>query len=388
MKSAPDEILGRFACHLSCEYSSEPDVLPCHATTTAATSYLPHLLSSLDEERVKCCFPCLALGPPSRRGGKNVRRCPGMVAGEGNNGDDESLAELARELRRTMRLGKRAVPLAPSMLLRNVLRSFGAMLERRLRRTVYKLAERSARMARAMATPRDGNAFDADAYYEAVREKERIAAALNALSSSGEDSDAHTSFSSLPSSSRPAWTLMTPVAATTTFSAQTQHEIDDYWEVEQDGAEVELPIRLMANIDVHVLNGQVVTVSFGAPGTISGIFASRRNRPDSVSVEIDTTVLLREMKRRCRELVKMALTIASEGTPGVNAVIDDLDSVSSMSSSSHASYGSASPVRISRSPYSRLSRKTRSSGSKSPVRLFSRSPVKRRKHLPPSPVLE
>jgi len=389
MKSAPDEILCRFAHHLSCEYSADYGINPCY-TGAATTLSLPHLLSSLDEERVRCTFPCLAIGPSSRHS-RTVRRMGeqplGMGIGMGvdderlgNDIYDESITAIARDLRRTMRMGKRAVPLAPSMLLRNVLRSFGAMLERRLRRTVFKLAERSA-----IATTTKFCDVNADTYRETLLERERITAALRALSLSGQGRDSETS---LDFSSSPSWSLLTPTAAYTEFSIEDNNTIDDYWEVEQDGAEVILPLRFMAHVDVHVLDGREVSVTFGAPGTITGVFASGRNRPDSVSVDIDTTILLREMKRRCRELVKMAVSIACEGTPCINAIVDDLDSVSSVSSSS---FGSISPDRVSCSPYSRLSRKTRNSISKSFIRnssLFSDIPSKKRKHLQSLSVLE
>lgn len=266
-----DEILARFASRLSCTYEVG------QATPSApSASTLPYFLSSAADGR--CSFPRLSLKSPRRR-----RVPPRSPPTEWAALDAE-----AKNLGRIVRMGRHNVAVAPVMLLRNLLCSFGHMIGLRVERTLINIMERSAELE------------DDDSWKEAKLSKKQ--ARLSAL------------FKEISLSDVP---LITPVAAAINFLnfliVQVPNDAADAVPVEESGGATRavVPLEFEAAVDVLILGKETVTVLFRAPGSISGLFTDHKNRPDTVDVRVDPEALMDSMKKQCREVVRRAVMASS-----------------------------------------------------------------------------
>jgi len=194
-------------------------------------------------------------------------------------------------LSRALHFGRNSLPLAPAMLLRNLLTSFGHMIESELCRAVGNLIELTEQAeGSASAETREQTIHEATVEYAAKAKK--------AISTFG---NCHTS-------------PVVPVSCNLEFQtglredfASLYHEsCDDELEKE----EFSLPLSMHAEIEFAILDNHSVTAYLSVPGTITGVFARGRNRPDFIDVTLDTTELLRLMRKAGRRVVRDALSTA------------------------------------------------------------------------------
>lgn len=306
-----DEILTRFASRLACSYSTH---YGDSAPYAPAASSLPSVLSSnagvsqQAQGRSACTLPCLS-HRTSRRGRRSAGlRHPGPISVDGDDANDASSttstitmttgdgsrasrdAAQAHLLSRSLHFGRNSLPLAPAMLLRNFLTSFGHMIESELCRAVGNLIE--------MTEQAEGGKF-AETRDQVNREAkmERAAKAKRAISTLG---NCHTS-------------PVVPVSCTIEFQtglAEDFVSLDHGCCEDTEKEELSLPLSMNVEIEFAILDDHNVTANLSAPGAITGAFAYGRNRPDSIDVTLDTTELLRLMRKAGRRVVRDALSTA------------------------------------------------------------------------------
>lgn len=316
MNPLHDEILTRFASRLACSYSAHYG--PESAPYAPAASSLPSVMSSsagvsqqAQGARSACTLPCLS-HRTSRRGRRSAglrHAVPGVGVAAPDGGDDAVSttstitmtvdgsrasrdAAQAHLLSRALHFGRNSLPLAPAMLLRNFLTSFGHMIESELCRAMGNLIELSERSAEdgAPAESRDQASRDATS--------ERAAKAKKAVSTFG---NCHTS-------------PVVPVSCSIEYQtglAEDFVSLDHGYCEDDTGKEVfSLPLSMNVDIEFAILDDHNLSANLSAPGTITGAFSHGRNRPDSIDVTLDTTELLRLMRKAGRRVVRDALFTA------------------------------------------------------------------------------
>lgn len=296
MLTTPEEVLNRFASRLSCEYEvgSHPTPLASSAST------LPHLLSSAPQG--VCTFSSLSLKTRARGsesiGSKNSNSADNnctVKKTETASSLQSAMAE-AESLGRTVRIGRHNVAMAPGLLLRNVLCSFGHIVHRRMHRSLCHFAELSSESQLRDEQHPNGECCSK----KNGKKQKRLANLCRKFSSSS---------------------VITPVAAAIRFDPVYEHFVN----CEQKGGQrrcqrqscdttnydsvqhMRVPVNFHASVDLQILEKEVVTVFFGSPATIKGVFAGAGNRPESVHVRVDTAALLESMKKECQDVVDKAV---------------------------------------------------------------------------------
>eukprot|EP00978_Attheya_sp_CCMP212_P009594 scaffold22759_cov54-Attheya_sp.AAC.3 len=272
MIPTPDEILTRFVTKLSCAYE-EGYALPY----APDASTLPYYLSSAAGG--SCSFSAMLLQAP--RGMRSPSRSKSKNLSES--------AVAAQNLSRSMRMGRHNIALAPGIILRNVLRSFGQLLVEGFQQTIHLMIERMAESVDKQVTESKRS-----------RREKRLTDFLKELS--------------LVDCSP-----LTPIAAVIEYNID-QHAPCEDWTTEKHGkSRVVLPIQFEAAVDVLVYGKMVIPVKFQSRGTISGDFMNQKNRPDSINIEIDSDELYKAMKKQCKHVLKKAISsLSCEDDDGEN----------------------------------------------------------------------
>ena len=276
-----------------------------------------------------CAFPCLSLqGGRKRRGGGGgvsednrddasflLRRSfdsyassrEGRGGGEGGGGRSGPRSSLlcqsfdsnaggcsgprsSQLLGRRLRFGRRSLPLAPSVLLHNVMSSFGRETEGALRMAVLNLIMRGP---------------DGVGKMEGGRNSPTATEIL-------------ATFSSRASSSSSQVSPVAPVFASIDFHVERYSEDSGISSLDDD--EVLLPIVFEAHLSLMLFGERTTSTSFRASGIVSGQFNNdgyhhhegvrRTCRPDSVEVTLDCDELRLSMAKSCRRVVSEALSVA------------------------------------------------------------------------------
>lgn len=205
--------------------------------------------------------------------------------------ESSSEEEMAQSLSRIVRMRRHNIAMAPALLLRNVVRSFGHMLLLRLQRTLFSMMERSAQQQLSKR--------GSEGEIKMTAKQKKISTMLTEESSSG-------------------ISPLSPIAAVTNFcvlntprreSLMTRMHEQNMTSQKHGRVQAVLGLEFEVEVDVLILGKDVVTVYFAAPGTISGVFTNKKNRPDSVDIWVDTVALLNSMRQQCRDVVRTAMTV-------------------------------------------------------------------------------
>ena len=241
--ATPEKCVYVFASKLGCKKEiSDP-----FTDRSETSSMLPCFL---ENDASRCTIPSLYLGKCSRF--------------------KPSEAEAIKELKSSLEARKSTISLAPTAVLQNVSRSFGTMIDNRIKQ-VHLMMLASA----------DENS-----------KEHQMNLQLSSLLCS--DKNCPTSFTSAESSFRPL-----PV---------------NKGFVKQHGRirAVILPLVFKATININILGVKELAVTITAPGTIVGTFVGSCTRLRTADITLDTSAIYLSMRRRCDQVVTATFEAASQ----------------------------------------------------------------------------
>ena len=163
----------------------------------------------------------------------------------------------------------------------DLLRSFGQLLVEGFQQTIHVMIERMAESVNKQATERTRS-----------RREMRLTDLLKELSLAD-------------------CSPLTPIAAVIEYNVDLHAPCEDWATEKQGKSRVTLPIQFDAAVDVLVYGKMVIPVKFQSRGTISGDFMNKKNRPDSINIEIDSDELYKAMKKQCKHVLKKAISSLS-----------------------------------------------------------------------------
>ena len=197
-----------------------------------------------------CSFPCLSLSMPS----KDERD-----AYDPNNIDENQRELNIGRLSRKVKYGQHAIPRASHTMLRNVILTFGSLLETQIQRRIYNIMKSKSKSLH----PSDK---------EIVKK-----------------------FTDLPTSRNGS--LVIPELVWTNFS--TILPMERFHEMGYDKVSFrfmfhcEITVRIVPNNSEHTLN-------LKAPGLATAKFLHYTNRPDALEIDIDTKILYNAIRKECK----------------------------------------------------------------------------------------
>lgn len=304
MNSFPDETLSQFARRLTAEY--DVDSASTQPIGSAAFGLSQYLFS--DQGGEDSIIPSLSLSSFGRL--PNHPNSLDGVAPNDHNSFDQECADL---LSRTSKFDKQAIISAPSFMLRNLVSSFGHILEVQTQQTILSVME--SRERKLSRNNLNGQTSDE----EIGKCYEDIVEGFANLASRGES----------PS---------TPVSACTSFTTSlpascTSNNIHLH-------NKIQMSLSFQARICVQIAGGRVITAKIQAPGSIVGIFKDPRNRPLRIEVQIDTRALYESMRKESKSIAKKIIStvvgphvFAKKSKSVTNTTLDNNSTTKNASSS-------------------------------------------------------
>lgn len=271
MNSFADETLALFATRLSAEYDVECSSIQ---PIGAAAYGLPNCLSSNHGDE-QCFVPCLSLSCMGRLP-KNPIKSDGLPLGTDNFGQ-----ECSELLSRSSKFVKSTISSAPSFMLRNLVSSFGYILEVRLQQTILSIMEsRERRLARNRQNKEVSEAEISKCYEDITRP-------FASLSHRREST-------STPISANTSFVTLLPASCTT----NNIHLYD----------KVHMSLSFQSKICVRIPGGKILTAKIQAPGSIIGIFTDQGNFPSRIEVRVDTQKLFQSMYQESKSISKRIIS--------------------------------------------------------------------------------
>ncbi len=247
MKTSCDEMLNRFIRQLSCEYDmNSPEEIPLVG--------FPSMPLHLSPET--CSIPCLSiLTPPN---------CVRMYFDASNKIDQSQHEDLINLMSRKVKYQRHSLSFASFLLMRNLVFTFGSILEYTLQRTIF-------------------NVMDA-----------------KSKSTMKEDEEIVKKFTDLPATIKNE-PLVIPELAVTSFS--TVLPLKTWQEMGHD--HVSLRLVFQAEITVRIVpSNRVCIIPLKVPGVAVGVFNNLLNVPAFIEIDIDTKALYNAIRRECKIVSK------------------------------------------------------------------------------------
>jgi hypothetical protein len=287
MKSSRDETLNRLVKRLSAQYDHE---IPYEAAHKAKFTSLPlHWGPEL------CSFPCLSISSSSHEQQQQQQSLeqqevlqPIDLTKKLTKAHHEEFINL---MSRKARYRQHSIPLASYSILRNLISTFGDMLELQIQRMIYNIMESKNR-----------------------------AIMSNNNNHKKEDEEVFQKFAELPTNKNSNGSLVVPLSAWTNFSTMLPME---HWQEMIGYDNVSLRVIFQAEIVVRIIpNDTIHTVFIKAPGLTVGVFANNINhmhsmtmnsttrsnsKPESLDVDINTKALYNSMRRECKAISKQVM---------------------------------------------------------------------------------
>lgn len=268
MNCFADETLSQFARRLAAEYDVDSSSTQPIGSSACGLSY--YFFSDHDGE--DSLVPSLSLSSFGR-----LPSNPNTL-----NGIDSSFGqECAKLLSRPSKFNKQAIVSAPSFMLRNIVSSFGHILEVQTQQTILAIME--SRERKLSRNNMNGQTCDVDlsVCYE------DIVGGFTDLASKGESP-------STPISACTSFTTMLP-ASCTSNNMHLENKI-------------QMSLSFQARISVKIAGGKIITAKVQAPGLIMGIFKDQRSRPVRIEVQINTKALYESMRKESRSIAKKIIS--------------------------------------------------------------------------------
>lgn len=241
--ATPEKCLYVFTSKLGCKKSVSDPVIG----ESEASSVLPCFL---ENESSRCTLPSLQLG-----------KCSCLKSSE---------EEAIDELKSSLEARKATMKLAPSALLQNISRSFGTMIDNRIKQ-VHLMMLSSAK--------------------EHDKEHDLNLKLASLLCS---EKSCPTSFTVAESSFRP-------------LSVSKGH-VKEVGRIKA----VILPLVFKTTISINILGVKELNVAITAPGTIVGTFLGTCTRLRTAEVTLDTSAVYRDMKEQCDQVVTATFETAAQ----------------------------------------------------------------------------
>lgn len=247
MKTSYDETLNRFIRQLSCGLDmNSPEELPLVG--------FPSMPLHLSPET--CSIPCLSiLTPPN---------CERMYFDASYKIDQSQHQDLINLMSRKVKYQRHSLSFASFLLLRNLVFTFGSILEYTLQRTIFNVMEAKSK------------------------------------SKMKEDKEILKKFTDLPATLKNE-ALVIPELAVTSFS--TVLPIKTWQEMGYD--HVSLRLVFQADITVRIVpSNRVCIIPLKVPGVAVGVFDNILNAPAFIEIDIDTKSLYYAIRRECKIVSK------------------------------------------------------------------------------------
>ena len=264
MNTSEERKLIRFARLLSAHFnvSEESAFQLVGESSGLKRCFSPHHTYGVDEHKLS--LPSLSL---NYNWSRDITKSPSPA----------EHTEYIKLLSREVSFGKQNISLAPTTLLRNIVLSFGKLLEFQMQRTIFLVME-AFRNVDSIDSKDDDN----------KRKRDRIFQAFKHLSS-------------------PHVSVAKPIAASLNFSSLLQEHDQRHTEL----GEHEVAASFLFEVELIVLlpNNLTIPVSLKAPSQFLGKF-SPECFPHLINITIDTSQLYGAMRRQCKVISKKAVNDA------------------------------------------------------------------------------